>query len=148
MALYKHWHDRRSHNLDQHVTDVLGALSLGIASVDQGGAIRMMNRAAEELTGWSMRCRHFLNSWSERAFQPLDPTNEIPANHRDFPHHTGRVLSPSVGRGEAPASAPDLQKQLPFLPKVQGLNEGNLRAIVQQLNWSEQRRMLLKFMAR
>jgi len=54
MALYKHWHDRRSHSREQHVRDVLGALSLGIASVDQGGAIRMMNRAAEELTGWSI----------------------------------------------------------------------------------------------
>ena len=54
MALYKHWHDRRSLSHELHVTNVLGALSLGIASVDQGGAIRMMNRAAEDLTGWSM----------------------------------------------------------------------------------------------
>jgi PAS domain S-box-containing protein len=54
MALYKHWHDRRSRNREQHVTDVLGALKLGIASVDQTGTIRMMNRAAEDLTGWSM----------------------------------------------------------------------------------------------
>ncbi len=54
MALFKHWHDRRSRSREQHVTDVLGALSLGIASVDQGGTIRMMNRAAEDLTGWSM----------------------------------------------------------------------------------------------
>ena len=54
MALYKHWHDRRTHSREQHVRDVLGALSLGIASVDQSGAVRMMNRAAEELTGWSM----------------------------------------------------------------------------------------------
>ena len=54
MALYKHRHDRRSRSREQHVTDVLGALSLGIASVDQDGMIRMMNRAAEDLTGWSM----------------------------------------------------------------------------------------------
>ncbi len=54
MALYKHWHDVRSRGREQHVMDVLGALSLGIASVDQSGAIRMMNRAAEDLTGWSM----------------------------------------------------------------------------------------------
>ena len=54
MALFKHWHDRRSRSREQHVTEVLGALSLGIASVDQGGTIRMMNRAAEDLTGWSM----------------------------------------------------------------------------------------------
>jgi hypothetical protein len=44
--------------------------------------------------------------------------------------------------------APDLQEQLLFLPEVQGLNERNLRGIVQQLNWSEQRRMFQKFMAR
>lgn len=54
MALYKHWHDRRSRSREQHVRDVLGALSLGIASVDQGGTVRMMNRAAEDLTGWNM----------------------------------------------------------------------------------------------
>jgi PAS domain S-box-containing protein len=54
MALYKHWHDRRSHSREEHVTALLGALSLGIASVDQSGTIRMMNRAAEDLTGWSM----------------------------------------------------------------------------------------------
>ena len=29
MALYKHWHDRRSRGREQHVTDVLGALSSG-----------------------------------------------------------------------------------------------------------------------
>ena len=44
--------------------------------------------------------------------------------------------------------APDLQEQLLFLPEVQGLNERNLRAIVQQLDWSEQRRMFQKFMPR
>jgi hypothetical protein len=44
--------------------------------------------------------------------------------------------------------APDLQEQLLLLPEVQGLNERNLRAIVQQLDWSEQRRMFQKFMAR
>jgi len=54
MALYKHRHDRRSRSREQHVTNVLGTLSLGIASVDQDGTIRMMNRAAEGLTGWSM----------------------------------------------------------------------------------------------
>jgi nitrogen-specific signal transduction histidine kinase len=47
MALYKQWHDRRSRSREQHAMDVLGALRLGIASVDQGGAIRMMNRAAD-----------------------------------------------------------------------------------------------------
>jgi len=44
--------------------------------------------------------------------------------------------------------APDLQEQLLFLPEVQGLKERNLRAIVQQLDWSKQRRMFQKFMPR
>jgi hypothetical protein len=44
--------------------------------------------------------------------------------------------------------APDLQEQILFLPEVQGLNERNLRAIIQQLDWSEQRRMFQKFMPR
>ena len=44
--------------------------------------------------------------------------------------------------------APDLQEQLLFLPAVKGLNERNLRAIVQQLDWSKQRRMFQKFMPR
>jgi hypothetical protein len=44
--------------------------------------------------------------------------------------------------------APGLQEQLLFLPEVQGLNERNLRAVVEQLDWSKQRRMFQKFMAR
>jgi hypothetical protein len=44
--------------------------------------------------------------------------------------------------------APDLQEQLLFLPPLKGLNERNLRAIVQQLDWNEQRRMFQKFMPR
>ena len=40
--------------------------------------------------------------------------------------------------------APDLQEQILFLPEVKGLNERNLRAIVGQLDWSEQRRMFLQ----
>ena len=51
MALYKHWHDLRSRGREQHVTDVLSALVLGVTSVDQTEAVRMMNRAAEDLTG-------------------------------------------------------------------------------------------------
>jgi len=35
--------------------------------------------------------------------------------------------------------APDLQEQLLFLPPLKGLNERNLRAVVQQLDWSTQR---------
>jgi PAS domain S-box-containing protein len=53
IALSKHRHDRRSLNRQQHVTDVFGALLLGIISVDQAEIIRMVNRAAENLTGWS-----------------------------------------------------------------------------------------------
>lgn len=41
--------------------------------------------------------------------------------------------------------APDLQEQLLFLPEIKGLNERNLRAVVQQLDWSKQRPMFLKF---
>jgi PAS domain S-box-containing protein len=55
MALYKHGHDRRSRGREQHVTDVLSALILGVTSVDQKEAVRMMNRAAEDLTGWSLK---------------------------------------------------------------------------------------------
>jgi hypothetical protein len=44
--------------------------------------------------------------------------------------------------------APDLQEQILFLPPIKGLNERNLRALVQQLDWREQRRMFQKFMAR
>jgi PAS domain S-box-containing protein len=54
MALYKHWHDLRSRGREQHVTDVLSALMLGVISVDQTEAVRTMNPAAQDLTGWSM----------------------------------------------------------------------------------------------
>src|SRR5437016_14138319 len=40
--------------------------------------------------------------------------------------------------------APDLQEQILFLSDVKGLNERNLRAVVQQLDWSKQRRMSQK----
>jgi hypothetical protein len=40
--------------------------------------------------------------------------------------------------------APDLQEQLLFLPAMGKLNERNLRTIVSQLDWSEQRRMFRK----
>ena len=35
--------------------------------------------------------------------------------------------------------APDLQEHLLFLPPLTGINERNLRAVVQQLDWSKQR---------
>jgi hypothetical protein len=37
--------------------------------------------------------------------------------------------------------APDIQEQILFLPPIEGLNERNLRSIVRQTNWTEQRRM-------
>ena len=42
--------------------------------------------------------------------------------------------------------APDLQEQILFLPHTQGLNERNLRSIVRQIDWNEQRRMFQKIM--
>jgi len=53
IALSKHRHDRKSLSREQHVTDVLGALTAGIISVDQSETILMMNRSGENLTGWS-----------------------------------------------------------------------------------------------
>ncbi len=44
--------------------------------------------------------------------------------------------------------APDLQEQILFLPPLKGLNERNLRVIVQQLDWSVQRRLFQKLMPR
>jgi hypothetical protein len=43
--------------------------------------------------------------------------------------------------------APDLQEQILFLPPLKGLNERNLRAVVQQLDWSEQRPIFEKMIA-
>jgi hypothetical protein len=37
--------------------------------------------------------------------------------------------------------APDIQEQILFLPPINGLNERNLRSIVCQTDWTEQRRM-------
>ena len=37
--------------------------------------------------------------------------------------------------------APDLQEQILFLPPIEGLNERDLRSIVRQTDWAEQRRM-------
>jgi hypothetical protein len=36
--------------------------------------------------------------------------------------------------------APDLQEQILFLPGISHLNERNLRMVVRQIDWSEQRR--------
>jgi len=40
--------------------------------------------------------------------------------------------------------APDIQEQILFLPGITGLNERNLRPIVSQIDWNEQRRMFQK----
>jgi hypothetical protein len=37
--------------------------------------------------------------------------------------------------------APDIEEQILFLPPLKGLNERNLRAIVREIDWNEQRRM-------
>jgi hypothetical protein len=37
--------------------------------------------------------------------------------------------------------APDIQERLLFLPPIEGINERNLRPIVRQIDWDEQRRM-------
>jgi hypothetical protein len=37
--------------------------------------------------------------------------------------------------------APDIQEQILFLPNIRGLNERNLRLIVNRIDWNEQRHM-------
>jgi hypothetical protein len=44
--------------------------------------------------------------------------------------------------------APDIQEQILFLPPIEGLNERNLRPVVRQLDWDEQRRMFQKLATR
>jgi hypothetical protein len=44
--------------------------------------------------------------------------------------------------------APDIQEQILFLPAMKGLNERNLRPIVNRIDWNEQRRMFQKIMDR
>jgi hypothetical protein len=44
--------------------------------------------------------------------------------------------------------APDIQEQILFLPNLKGLNERNLRPIVRQIDWHEQRRMFQKVLSR
>ena len=53
IALSKHRHDRSVLSREHHVTAVLGALTTAIVSVDQAETTLMMNRAGENLTGWS-----------------------------------------------------------------------------------------------
>jgi hypothetical protein len=44
--------------------------------------------------------------------------------------------------------APDLQEQILFLPPLPRLNERNLRPIVRQIDWHEQRRLFQKLTCR
>jgi hypothetical protein len=44
--------------------------------------------------------------------------------------------------------APDIQEQILFLPNIQGLNERNLRPVVNRIDWDEQRRLFRKIMER
>jgi hypothetical protein len=44
--------------------------------------------------------------------------------------------------------APDLQEQILFLPELPHLNERNLRPIVRQIDWHEQRRLFQKLAKR
>ena len=37
--------------------------------------------------------------------------------------------------------APDIQEQILFLPNIKGINERNLRPIVSQVDWRDQRRL-------
>jgi len=43
--------------------------------------------------------------------------------------------------------APDIQEQILFLPHLKGLNERNLRRIVSQIDWNEQRPMFQKIVS-
>jgi len=44
--------------------------------------------------------------------------------------------------------APDLQERILFLQEVSGLNERNVRPIVDELDWRKQRRMFQKIPSR
>jgi hypothetical protein len=44
--------------------------------------------------------------------------------------------------------APDIQEQILFLPNLKGLNERNLRPIVNRIDWNEQRPMFQRIMGR
>jgi two-component system cell cycle sensor histidine kinase/response regulator CckA len=53
IALHKHRFDRRARSQHQQLTDALGAVILGIISVDLNETVVVFNQAAEDLTGWS-----------------------------------------------------------------------------------------------
>jgi len=109
IALSKHRHDRNSLSRERHVTDVLGALTLGIISVDQTETIRTMNRTAEDLTGWSGQhasgssLRQILRvanaATGEEADLPLDQA----LRQRSLVEINGRLLIAKNG-GQKPIS--------------------------------------------
>jgi len=74
IALSKHRHDRSVLSRERHVTDVLGALTTAIISVDEAETVLMMNRAGENLTGWSRQ--EALGEPARRVFRLAD--NDLP----------------------------------------------------------------------
>jgi PAS domain S-box-containing protein len=53
IALHRHRQDRRYKERQEHLSDVLGNLLLGIISVDGSEVVLVFNQAAEQLTGWA-----------------------------------------------------------------------------------------------
>jgi PAS domain S-box-containing protein len=53
MALYKHAADLQALDREQWLSSTLRALGEGVISVDRGGAIMLLNSAAEAWTGWT-----------------------------------------------------------------------------------------------
>ena len=53
IALSKHRHDRQALSREQHITDVIGALTLGIISIDQNENDSDGKPGRRSLTGWS-----------------------------------------------------------------------------------------------
>lgn len=52
IALHKHRFDQKAKNRQQHASDVLSAMVMGVISVDRNETVRVFNPAAEDLTGW------------------------------------------------------------------------------------------------
>lgn len=53
IALHKHQQDVKLQERQQHLTDVLSAMILGVISVDQSELVLLFNPAAEDLTGYT-----------------------------------------------------------------------------------------------
>ena len=52
IALHRHQQDKKVRDGQQHLTDLLSAMVLGVISVDQAEIVLVFNPAAEELTGY------------------------------------------------------------------------------------------------